>query len=139
MRSIQNLKTWEAQTLPICLSHQIKSLVKFQLLRLPNYGFRVFQSFRRPRFFTHPLGWFKVTAILQKRWIFTESAPSVCFGINANIRAHQEIQCLPCAGFFVQERTNLDHMTIWGDSGTQDIYALHDFLSYLWPALKQGI
>ena len=55
MLLIQNVKTWEAEASPICLSYPINRLLKFQLPRPPHSGFRAFQSLRLPHFFTHPL------------------------------------------------------------------------------------
>ena len=47
---IKNVKSWEAETSPICLSDQIDRLVKFQLPTSTCFRFRAFQSFRRPCF-----------------------------------------------------------------------------------------
>ena len=52
---IQNVEAYNPETSPTCLSDQINRLMNFQRPRLPCFGLRAFQSFRRPRiFFAHP-------------------------------------------------------------------------------------
>ena len=53
---IQNVKSWEAEISPICLSDQINRLVKVQLLSFSRFGFRAFESIEaEPFLLKHPL------------------------------------------------------------------------------------
>ena len=74
---IQNVQRQKNETWPTCLSNQIKRLVKFQLPSSTQFGFRAFQSFRRPCFCIS-------TLFMQKSTVLTNYALCIFLGDKRN-------------------------------------------------------
>ena len=79
------MKAKEAETSPTSLSDQIKKLVKVQLTRSSQFGFRAFQSFRRPHYFFYTIYLF-ISGINEWAQGVSSKFPSRVFFSDSNLK-----------------------------------------------------